>query len=599
MPTLPDVQSLGARPTPRAQRGISVYNGGRTEQAIGNLGVTVGQIGEMMQREDDTAAVFAARRQLDDWERQAIYDPEKGARTKLGKDAFGVPQELAQSYDEFAAKVAEGMTSTRQRQAFAEMSTGRRAQVLNWAAGHAAQQREVYHKAEVNADLAAIQERAARLAAIPGDGTPEGAAMQAAQVQAEIQLGQSRLIGYMRERGMPGKEIEGATLEFSSKAHAAVVKQLVASGDTAGASEYLKAHKGAMQTADSTALQASLREAVSLGKAQTAADEVIGKGLRGQAALDAVRDIFKNDPVGRQHAEAQVKTRLTEENAFNNQRASDLSGQAWDLAMKGGMSAVPTAVWDELKKVDPEKASSTRKGIIDWLDAKYRQSKSDAENKVTPENTKEFLRLIDMATEEPYKFGALKLEQKEPFLTKQQFNTLVGLRIGINKNDAKTSSVLTAQKKALTMVVPQMRAIGIDPTPKEGTNAAKDFDEYKSQLYSALSSATESASGPLTEPQIREIALGLLKTGIEQGSGWFGTSFGQKQVPAYKMEQGKTYVSKVYNDIPAEARTALAREFVEKGQAIETRGGEIRLSDAQKRAVEVAYQRGLEAGRFK
>lgn len=598
MPQLPDVQSLGARPTPRAQRGVAVYNGGRTEQAIGNLGVTVGQIGEMMQREDDTAAVFAARRQLDDWERQAIYDPEKGARTKLGKDAFGVPQELAQSYDEFAAKLAEGMTSTRQRQAFAEMSTGRRAQVLNWAAGHAAQQREVYHKAEVNADLAAIQERAARIAATPSDGTPEGAARQAAQVQAEIQLGQSRLIGYMRERGMPG--IEGATLEFSSKSHQAVIKQLIAAGDTAGAREYLKAHKGAMQTKDATELQDSLREAVALGKAQTAADEVLASGLRGQAALDAVRQKFVNDPVGRKHAEDQVKTRLTEENAFNNQRAGELTGQAWDAVMnRGGMKAVPPAVWDELRRIAPEKARDEERQMRDWLDAKYRQSKSDAENKVTPENTKEFLRLIDMATEEPYKFGALKLEQKEPFLTKQQFNTLVGLRIGINKNDAKTSSVLAAQKKALVMVLPQMHVIGIDTTPKEGTKAAKDFDEYKSQLYSALSSATESASGPLTEPQIKEIALGLLKTGLEQGSGWFGSNVGRKEVPAYKMEQGKTYVSKAYNDIPADAQRKLALEFVEKGQAIETKGGEIRLSDAQKRAVEVAYQRGLEAGRFK
>ena len=242
MPQLPDVQSLGARPTPRSQRGISVYNGGRAEAAMGELGAKIGQIGETMQREDDTAAVFAARRQLDDWERQAIYDPEKGARTKLGQDAFNVPAELAQSYDEFSAKLAEGMTTTRQKQAFAEMSMGRRSQVLNWAAGHAAQQREVYHKAEVTSDLASIQERAARIAATPGDGTPEGAAMQAAQVQAEIQLGQSRLVGYMRERGMPSKEIEGATLDFSSKAHEQIIKTMQQTDPTA-AKNYFEAHK--------------------------------------------------------------------------------------------------------------------------------------------------------------------------------------------------------------------------------------------------------------------------------------------------------------------------------------------------------------------
>jgi hypothetical protein len=80
----------------------------------------------------------------------------------------------------------------------------------------------------------------------------------------------------------------------------------------------------------------------------------------------------------------------------------------------------------------------------------------------------------------------------------------------------------------------------MDLTPKQGTTAAKNLDQFTASLHDALAAAqTEWQAKKLSRTQMREqarsITLGMLKDQALSGSGYFGTTIGQTHMPVWKM----------------------------------------------------------------
>lgn len=101
------------------------------------------------------------RRALNDWEYATIHDPKTGAMAKRGKHAFSVPDDLQQGFDAFVKEREKGLATDEQRAAYRELTTARRAHVMQWAAGHVRQQSEAVHAAEYDAALESSKARAA------------------------------------------------------------------------------------------------------------------------------------------------------------------------------------------------------------------------------------------------------------------------------------------------------------------------------------------------------------------------------------------------------------------------------------------------------
>lgn len=151
------------------------------------------------EREADASAVFAARRKLDDWERVNVYDPQQGAITKRGADAFGLPQTLPSAFDKSAQEIGKDLVNPRQRMAFAEVANSRRNQIGSFADRHALQERRTYDEGQYQADVTSSLNRAA-LVASTGD---------TAASAAEVAIAQTRTTGYMRSLGKSEEEIAG------------------------------------------------------------------------------------------------------------------------------------------------------------------------------------------------------------------------------------------------------------------------------------------------------------------------------------------------------------------------------------------------------
>lgn len=268
MPRLPDIESLGPRPTPQGGRQIASFDGTAVGRAMQGVSAEIGEVVKKMELEDDNTAVSAARRALNDWEREAVYNPETGAASKSGRDAFGVGKELTKSFDEFAAEVAKGLKGDRQRQAFTDIANSRRQQVLEWADRHVLREREVYQAGEFEASQKSYRERAALKAATAT--TPQ----QMGEVAAEIGLMRSQLIDFYRSKGKGDEARDAALFAATSDAHAGVLRTLITSGRTKEADEYFKANQKSIDERDRAVLAGDIRKRADAIEANTAVNDV-------------------------------------------------------------------------------------------------------------------------------------------------------------------------------------------------------------------------------------------------------------------------------------------------------------------------------------
>lgn len=322
MPRLPDLNSLGQRPTPFNRQGISVADTSSSSRAIEGLGNTVSQVADQYAKEQDAQAVFEAKRKLDEWEQAKVYDPQNGAIAKRGKDAFDLPNQLPSELDKFAGEISGGLTSNRQKQAFQEMLLSRKGQLTNWASRHALREREVYDEGQYQADVTGSMNRVATLA---GAGEIDTA-------KAEIATMQARTVGFLRAKGRSEEEIGSAVKQNTSKAHVSVLNRYLEANDPGKAEEYLKANAGSMMEDDYLRAKTVVdkQAAIKIGEDGAAAAwaEIGPKGYNDPVPVDKlearVREMFAGDDAKRKVAIIALKERV----AGHNQAQAEFNAAA-------------------------------------------------------------------------------------------------------------------------------------------------------------------------------------------------------------------------------------------------------------------------------
>lgn len=272
--------TLPPRRTPNAGRAIdtgvrpvdlnTAVDTSVVDRAVQNFGQTIASVGDNMQKEQDASAIFAARRQLDDWERTAIYDPEKGAIGKKGADAFSLPKVIPEEFDKAASKIGQGLQGERQRRAFEELATSRRAQVGDWAARHSTQQRQVYNEGQYNADIDSGLNRAAMLASTGDFNT----------AKAEVGLMQTRTTGYMRSLGKSEEEIGVAVRNVASKANVTAINMLLDGNKPMAADKYLKDNAASMNVEDLLRAQSAVGKSVAAHEGLVTATEIVQSAVK-------------------------------------------------------------------------------------------------------------------------------------------------------------------------------------------------------------------------------------------------------------------------------------------------------------------------------
>lgn len=398
---------------------------------------------------------------------------------------------------------------------------------------------------------------------------------------------------YAARKGLTDpKVLEALNLKDTTELHTQVLQGL-ARNDPDAATAYYAKYKDEISGQVRAETEEKIQLAGSVAKAQAFGDEVTASGMTLDAALAEARKRFSGEAEVR--AVAEVKTRFVEQDAIQVANDRKLVKSAWaQLLATGSINGIDPSIQQALRARAPEEERQMR----DWLQAKARQAKADAEGKQDPEEFGRYYTYRRMAMDNPAEFANLDLTKIQPYVSRAQLNHLTEIQGSISRSDAKALNSQRQLKQTVDMVKGTILASGIDLTPKEGSKKAQDYANFMGALTQALDDAQRAQPDrPLTPAQMREIGMDMLREGYEQGSGFLGIGKNVKrgyQIATDPTLAGKTFISTPFDKIPAGIRADLEKQY----DAMHPRGGIYGNETERMRAVERAYQRGLEQKRF-
>lgn len=186
---------------------------GRGLQQVGNV---VFDIQQREREKADRAAVVEADNQLDTFEQSALFDPDEGAFTKSGKDAFDLPNQVLPQYDEEATRIEGTLGSDTAKAAFRARSLSRRQAINQRLNQHELNEREKFYDQQDKAKLDSSRALAANYYSDPE------------RIAGEIRTQEETIEAFGKRKGSSREQIDAAKAEARSTTHADVIDRYLA-----------------------------------------------------------------------------------------------------------------------------------------------------------------------------------------------------------------------------------------------------------------------------------------------------------------------------------------------------------------------------------
>lgn len=588
MPVVPTYDNLRTSVAPMPGPQVGPMDGPARQSA--QFGEAVGRAGGALQSIMLDEQQLADQTRIADAMNQAVaarlrltHDQNDGYTRLVGRaalerpDGKGLDEEYAGRLKGDIDAIDAGLGNDQQRRVFRQQA----GQMLVQFGADVAQYRNRQHTAYQISTAEGTIATARDMASLES-GNPEAVAQAQGAIKAAVyELG--------RLHGWSAQETLAKTVEQLSTMHASVATEAIQQGRIDYAKTYLEQVKAELTPQARMQLGAALKIGDTNARAQAFGDEVIGKGLTLSDALGEARKRFEGE--AEVAAVREVKDRFGEQEIARALDVKAVGSAAWSAVMATGR--IPPTMLADLRAKAPEEERQIR----DWLEAKQRWAKADAEGKQQTDMDV-YYGLRRMAMDDPAAFSALDLRRSQPYLKDGDLKHLIELQGSISKGDAKAMESQRVVKQTLGAIRAEVTAIGIDLSPKEGSPQAKETAQFLGALTQALDDATRGKGAPLTPDEAKRIGMGMVREGVEQGSGVFGTFQTKKR--GYQIATdpdippGASFVSARFSDIPAAARNGLAAELRQK-RGIGTRA----LTSSEEAEVERAYTRGIQTGRFK
>jgi hypothetical protein len=246
---------------------------------------------------------------------------------------------------------------------------------------------------------------------------------------------------------------------------------------------------------------------------------------------------------------------ITEEHgriqAAANARRAAIREQAWQaLETEPSLAAIPPAVWGSLDLRDQQ--------IIE----NYVKKRARGDEIETDLST--YDRLNVMAGARPGEFAKVDLNEYRDKLSEVDWRRMSDLRRGILAAGQGATADTTALRGANQMADDALRAIGIDPTPKEGSADAKRAALFRRRVQEELSEL-ETRQGRKAKPdEMQMIVDRLTIQGTVKGTGWMGMFATEKF--RFEGEEGEELVVDDLEDVPPAMVERARKAFTARGK---------------------------------
>jgi hypothetical protein len=292
----------------------------------------------------DDIAVLNAENQLATWENTRIYGPT-GALTQQGKNAFGLPEQVATEYQHQAGEIGVTLGTERQRDAFQRVALQRGANLDLTIRRHVYGEMQKYQGAEAQAGV-----ENATNAAIANATDPR-------RVGVELANAESIINTHAPQLGLGPEAVAEQIGKVRTTVHVGVIESLLAQDQAKGAQVYFEEMKGQINGEAYARIEKAL-ETGTTQKAGLDASEQLWqthgpKSDQDPINLDtmetAARQQFKDDPKTLDATIRYLRERKSGVDAARKDREEQTAGTVWVAASQGQSLAQITKMPEYLR----------------------------------------------------------------------------------------------------------------------------------------------------------------------------------------------------------------------------------------------------------
>jgi len=261
MPTVPtlqgrQVQQRGA-PTPFQSPSEAGQITGAVGRGLGQASDAAFRIQQEETRRANQIAFQEFSRQYDEFELNALHDPENGLMvTRRGKAAMGLPGEVDDRLRELRAKLDESATSDAQRAALERLATDRENRIKSSVARHVRSEIESFERSSSDAKIRSARDLAAVHFREP------------ATVQQMIAEQQAVISDQAAREGVSEEETKLLKDSAASSTHLSVIERALAADDFVYAGEYFADNKDDILGKDRAGVEAGIARSRARWEAQ-------------------------------------------------------------------------------------------------------------------------------------------------------------------------------------------------------------------------------------------------------------------------------------------------------------------------------------------
>ncbi len=517
-----------------------------TAQSLGRLGQIGAEVaGAMVARERqraDEVALLEAENRLSTWEQQRLYDPASGALTRKGKDALPLPEAVGAEFHALAGEIAAGLSTDRQRAAFARVRAQRGDSLQLTLRRHTFTEMQQYEATE----LKAYVENATQ-AAVANALDPRRVGLERDRAVTAIRRHGART-------GLGPEAIEAAASGAQSAIHVGVIDRLLASDQDRAAQIYFEETRGQILGDTLARVERALEEGGRRGEAQRRADAIIAAGGTLSAQRERARAI--DDPELRDAVMDRIEHEDTVRERADREAEEERSIRAYNiLDQTHDITQIPAADWalfdGQTRSAMRNYAEHLAAGTpveTDWPTYyALMQQAAGVEGFGTPTD---FVKQNLMNYRD--KLGDVELKQ----VTGLQLSMRQGQRDAAEKELAGFRTKSEILDDTLTQY-------GLDPKAKPTSAEGKAIAQLRRMLDRRLEAAQDQGQ-KVTNVEMQQALDGLLSQAVTVPGSWWNVWPGGKPV----RDTAKRLIELSVDDITAGDRAALERALREAGRSV-------------------------------
>lgn len=305
------------------------------------------------------------------------------------------------------------------------------------------------------------------------------------EINMSIARQNGALTEFANRNGKGADWLKEKSSEASSKTHSAVIARMLDNDQDLLASQYFKGVKDQIAGDDIGHVEKMLEDGSLRGQSQRNVDSYLKNGFSMTQAMDEARKI--EDPKLRDETTQRLKNDYT---SIREAKRIDSEKRYQRLA-------------DDLEKSHGQVELNTLGMPLDEKQALQRYKSQLISGEEAPSLTQDYYDLMNLASADPTDFMKMNLLLYKGKV--KELPELIKMQYSMRSKDGESEKILNGFRTKKQIVDETLNSIGIDPTPKPGTNNAEKLNQFN-QIIDRQILDTQSKTGkPVNTEQVQKI----------------------------------------------------------------------------------------------